>query len=295
METREMHFTGVEFHGIFENQSPEWYALREGRIGGSEIGAVLGLSPWTSPLAVYYRLTGELTKDNGYNRRMRLGTLLEQPLLDLFQEEHPEWDVFKVGSYSPEAMPFLLANPDAFYTDENGELHLIEVKTSRDFWSEIPLHYMSQVQFYMHTFGVRHAKIVALTAGDYNEFDVEYDPFMAEAMLEALRGFYSDFEQGIRPQFDGSLSTYETMREIYPLSDDRTEIAQQLGIDLVNTAVEIDELTVKLNELKSRTLDQMGVSRVGYISVDDDEFIVARRQQKGEGKPFLIINKGKGK
>jgi putative phage-type endonuclease len=295
METREMHFTGVEFHGIFENQSPEWYALREGRIGGSEIGAVLGLSPWTSPLAVYYRLTGELTKDNGYNRRMRLGTLLEQPLLDLFQEEHPEWGVFKVGSYSPEAVPFLLANPDAFYTDENGELHLIEVKTSRDFWSEIPLHYMSQVQFYMHTFGVRHAKIVALTAGDYNEFDVEYDPFMAEAMLEALRGFYSDFEQGIRPQFDGSLSTYETMREIYPLSDDRTEIAQQLGIDLVNTAVEIDELTVKLNELKSRTLDQMGVSRVGYISVDDDEFIVARRQQKGEGKPFLIINKSKGK
>lgn len=290
-----LEFQTATLVGVFENQSPEWAEARKGVIGGSQIGTILGLNPYESPLTCFYKMTGQIDDQVEPSLRMRMGTLFEAPMLQLFQEQHPNWKVYESATYRSIEYPFLSANPDGFYTDEVGEVHLIEVKTSRDFWSEIPPAYIAQVQHYLWMFGLRHAKIVALTAGDYNEFDVEYDPFLAEANLKAVLAFWGNLQKGIKPDFDGSASTYNTMREINPVvSNDRVEIAQQLGIDLVNTAFELDELDKKLSELKSRVLDQMGAARVAFISVEDDEFVVANRQVRGEGKPYLIVNK-KGK
>jgi len=46
--------------GTHANQSPEWYALRNqpGVISGSEIGTILGLSPWTSAITLWAEKTG---------------------------------------------------------------------------------------------------------------------------------------------------------------------------------------------------------------------------------------------
>lgn len=289
-----LEFSTANLLGVFENQSEEWAEARKGAIGGSQVGTILGLNPYESPLTCYYKMRGEIPDRVEPTLRMRMGTLFEAPMLQLFAEQHPTWQVHGSATYESKLYPFLHANPDGFFTDEDGEIHLIEVKTSRDFWSEVPAAYVAQVQHYLWMFGIRHAKVVALTAGDYNEFDIWFDPFTAEANLEALLAFWERVQKGEKPDFDGSASTYNTMRELnLTVSDSRVEIAEQLGIDLVNTAVEVDELEKKLSELKSRVLDQMGDARTAFILVQDDEFVVASRQVRGEGKPYLIIKKGK--
>lgn len=289
-----MDFENLVLLGSFENQSPEWYEARKGAIGGSQVGTIMGFNPWESPLTCFHKMRGDIPDSVKPNQRMRLGTLLEEPLMQLFAEEHPDWKVIhQPGTYAHKEFSYLHANPDGFYVDEHGVLHLIEVKTSRDFWQEIPKAYFAQVQFYMWMFGILHCKIVALTAGDYNEYDVEFDPFFADAMLLRLNEFYALVEANKRPDWDGSDSTYQTMRSLNSgVSEDRVEIAEMLGIDLVNTACEIDDLSIKLTELKSRVLDQMGDARVAYIEVLGEQMVVAKKQSRKDGV-VLMIQKGK--
>jgi putative phage-type endonuclease len=295
LDIRTVQFADLDLVGKFVNQSAEWAKAREGAIGGSQVGTILGLNPWESPLTCFYKMRGEIPSSVEPNLRMRLGTLLEQPLLELFQEQHTDWMLYDSATYAHKKYPFLHANPDGFYQDESGELHLIEVKTSRDFWSDgVPLHYRAQVMFYLWMFGLRHAKVVALTAGDYNEFDVWFDEFEAMSMMKQVVAFYDMVQKNERPAFDGAENTYVTIRSLNPdVSDDRVELPQQLGIDLVNTAHELDELGVKMTELKSRVLDCMGDARVGFIDVDGEEFVVATRQKRGNNAPHLVIKKGK--
>src|SRR5205823_13949319 len=46
------------FVGDFEPGSPEWHAARARGLGGSEIAAVLGLSPWESKFSLWHRKMG---------------------------------------------------------------------------------------------------------------------------------------------------------------------------------------------------------------------------------------------
>jgi len=48
--------------GDFINGSPEWHELRSqpGAIGGSQVAAICGFSAWESPLARYYKATGQI-------------------------------------------------------------------------------------------------------------------------------------------------------------------------------------------------------------------------------------------
>lgn len=282
----------AEFLGFFENQSPEWYEIRKGRIGGSQIGAALGLSPWESPITCYYKVRGEIP-DTEASTAMRLGTLLEDPLLELFQQENPTFEVFKSGSYTSKDYKWLLANPDAFYRDDKGVLHLIEVKTTSDFWesaSDIPPNYIAQVQSYLWLFQIPHAKVVALCGGRYKTFDVEYDQFLAESNLAALRRFWDHVEAGSQPMWDGSDSTYETMRRLNPeINPDDVEELGDLGMYLALAKDELDVAKEKYQELQSRTLDALGSAKWGAIN---DE-IVLYRTQRGSGAPFISWKKGK--
>lgn len=283
----------ARFLGFFENQSPEWYEQRKGRIGGSQIGAALGLSPWESPVTVFFKVRGEVEQQPGESVPMKLGTLLEDPLLQVFASENPTFDVFKSGSYTANEYEWILGNPDAFYRDEQG-VHLIEVKTTSDFWdsvADVPPNYLAQIQSYLWLFELEHCKLVALCAGRYKTFDVYYDPFVAEANLSALRAFWAGVEADEPPTWDGSESTYETMRlkNTQILPDDIEELGD-LGMYLALAYDELELAKEKYRELQSRTLDALGNAKWGAVN---DE-IVLYRTRKGQGAPYLSWKK-KGK
>jgi len=282
----------AEFLGYYENQSSEWYEIRKGRIGGSQIGAALGLSPWESPMSVYLKVRDEVKQQPGASIPMMLGTLLEDPLLELFAKD-TGFDVFKSGSYTCTTYPWILGNPDAFYRDEQG-LHLIEVKTTSDFWdsvADVPPNYLAQIQSYLWLFELNHCKLVTLCAGRYKTFDVYYDQFVAEANLSALRSFWGGVKANKPPEWDGSESTYETIRlknnQILP--DDVEELGD-LGMYLALAYDELELAKEKYRELQSRTLDALGSAKWG--SVNDE--VILYRTRKGLGAPYLAW-KRKGK
>jgi len=282
--------------GDFENGSQAWHDLRNqpGVIGGSQVGAVAGMSPWESPLARYLKATGQIPDEVTPSMSMRLGTKLEAPILEIFAEEHPELEVFTVGTYANKDRPWMHANMDAVYRrKDTGEWGIVEIKFSRDYWNAVPMHYRAQLFHYFNVTGFREGYMVALAGSSYQEWPITFDQFEADYLLDKVEDFHDRVLTLRQPEFDGASSTYDAVRLLNPdIEDVEVELAQGLGIDLVNLACQIDELTTNLTELKSRTLDQMGTAKVGYIEVEGEKMVVAKRQSRGGGAPFVTIMKG---
>jgi len=124
----------------------------------------------------------------------------------LLKRQHPEWEVFTTGTYQHPTIPYLHANPDGL-TQVDGEWVIVEAKTSRNYWDEVPPSYLAQVQFYMMVMGVKRAVIVGLIAMDWVEYWVEADEFEQDVMKQAAERFWLGVKNDTAPAWDGSEST----------------------------------------------------------------------------------------
>jgi len=272
--------------GNFDNHSPEWHEARKGKVGGSSVATILGLNPWRSALTEYYIARGEYEPDNSVNLSMRLGTKLEAPILEIFEEDHPELEVYTTGSYGDDTFTI---NPDAIYRKADGTYGLIEVKYSRDYMREVPLHYKAQTNLYMGLLGITEGYLVALAGSTYTEIPIEFDEFDFQTMLYKVAQFLKSVDEGRQPEFDGSESTLTTMRELNPQVEPESVELGDLGIHLVNAYNDLKAAETFYRELSSRTLDALGSAKFGTV----DDVVVCSRQQRGNYAPSLQIKKGK--
>jgi len=278
--------------GLFNNTDKEWHDLRRTGIGGSDVAPICGLSPWTSPFALWAKKTGRIPDDFVPSEAAEWGTRLESVVLDKLVEVHPELKVHReVGTWANSERPWQLANPDAIF-EQDGELGIIEIKTSRfedDWTNDVPRYYRTQVQWYLQTFGFKRAIVAVLFGGSkYREFEVMADTFEQDANLQAVERFRSFIESDTQPDFDGALSTLEVVRELHPdISDDEVELGQ-LGSLYFRAVDALAEAESSVNEAKSRVLDAMGSAKRGLV---DGEWKITR-QARGGGKPFLVNKKG---
>lgn len=281
------------FVGSAENGSPEWHALRKQGLGGSDIAAVCKVSPWASPWSVWAKKTGNLEDASGGSEAMEWGTRLESVILDKFQDEHPIRLSRNVGTWAHRERPWQLANPDAFYLNENNEAEgIIEVKTARyeDDWANgVPAYYRTQVLWYLQTFGFKHAYVIVLFGGQkYREFEVTLDEFEAEANLAEAEKMWWLIQSQTQPEFDGMFSTYETVRALNP--DIEADEAVELGdlyLHYYEASKAAEEAGLRLNEMKSRVLDAMGKAKRGLF---EDRWVLTRQSKNG-GTPYLVAKK----
>lgn len=288
-------FKGAEYLGKFEDDSPEWHEIRSQGIGGSEIGTIMGLNPWESAYALWAKKSGKIENTFTGNTATRLGKLLEEPILQMFQENHPNLTLHRPGTFRMRNLSILHANVDALaYDPETGEWAVVEVKTARYQWDSIPEHYVAQVQHYMDVLGLKKAYIVALCGMEPFEALVEADEFQQSVQRDRAIQFWYGLQDGKAPEWDGSESTYQVVRQMHPLIEDREEEIGELGIGLWNAQLRFDEAQKELNSYKSAVMDAMGYAKHATVTVDGEPTIqVASRQIRG-GYPALIINR-KGK
>jgi putative phage-type endonuclease len=281
----------ASFLGDFEPGSEAWHKLRydDAAIGGSDIGAISGLSPWESPITKWAKRTGQISDDIVPNMSMRLGTKLEAPILEIYAEEHPELEIFTTGTWARKDYPWQRANPDALYRREDGSWGIIEIKFSRDYWTEVPQHYRAQVLWYMSVFGIQQATLVALAGSSYQEFEIEWDAFEASSLIAAAYRFRESVLTSTMPDWDGSNSTFETIRAMNPKIEDGEEHLDELGVHYFNALTEFEKSDKRLTELKSRVLKAMAGKKRGIIYGEHAISLRAR----GMGNPYLHNEKGK--
>jgi len=271
------------FLGVHEGE--EWHQIRSEGIGGSEVGTICGLNPWESAYTLFHKKTGNIDDSVEQNWAIRFGNAFERPILDLYAEEHPEAQLYTTGTFANKEHPWKHANPDAL-AKVNGEWKIIEVKTARAGFSELPAHYEAQVIWYMHVTGIRKAALVAVAGMTWQEFEITYDPFVAETYDRAVTQFWNYLQEGQVPDWDGSKSTYETVRKLHPdIEDDDVEIDLESWIELKKALAEQSKAEAKVNEYKSKILDQMGKARYGWVQ----NRRVVSRQARGKGTPYLVM------
>lgn len=282
--------------GEFEANSAGWHELRKAGIGGSDVAAVVGVSKWTSAYALWATKSGLIPDDYKDSEAMEWGRLLEPVIREKFAARHPEWEVTNTNAtFKSVEHEWLLANVDGIIQFEDGSHGVLEIKTAayEDDWVHgVPMYYQTQVRHYLRVFGLTRAIVAVLFHGNaYKEFEVMSDSFVDAADFDMLEKFWAGVQNGTAPDWDGALSTYETVRAMHPDIENESVELGQLGMHLVNAAYDFDESQAKLNEMKSRCLDALGSAKYGVFTVGDDVRKVCYRSSKSGGTPFLVVKK----
>ena len=291
--------------GKFVNGSPEWHAARSQGVGGSEVGTICGLNKWESAFTLWAKKSGKISDQIPQSEPMEWGSRLESVILDKFVESHPELSVWgDAGTWEHETDSFAHANPDGIYQRQDGAWGIIEIKTAAypDDWqlgaqgvvgasSGVPRYYLTQVQHYLRVFGFKEAIVCALFSGNkYREYLVEADEFQQQVDRDQVVKFLDALSAGVAPDWDGSASTYESVRAMNPeITDDSVELGD-LAERLIYAHAEFGECEKALNALKSEVLDAMGFAKKGLF---DGDVVVTRQAGRNGASPFLVIKKGK--
>lgn len=277
--------------GNFESGSAEWHEQRNelGVITGSQIGTIMGVNPWESAVTRFYKATGKISDNIEPSMAMKLGTALEAPILDVFIGENPELSVYRTGTWKSKEHDWMRANPDAIFFDKDGEAGIIEVKFSRDYWQDgPPLHYEMQLNWYLGILGLKHGKFVALAGSNFTVVDYEFDELLFGAQVDRATEFRQSVFDNRPPAWDGSNSTFETMRALNPNIDaDASVELGYLGQELLEMFKQHDQAVADLNQTKSEVLAWMGTAKFGLWNGQK----VCSRQQRGQGLPFLVMTK----
>lgn len=276
-----------EVIGWFEPGSDAWHAARAHGIGGSEIAAVVGLSPYESAFSLWHRKQG-LIGPVEETEEMYWGKVHEAGICARFAAEHPDLDVTPAPTYRHPDRPWQIANPDRLAGPD-----LFEAKTARDDtgWGEpgtdqVPVHYRCQCIQYMDVTGRRRCWLGVLIAGsEYREYVIDYDEAEAQTLRDAGARFMDSLARGDRPAIDGHSATYQAIREIPDgLDDIDVEIDAELR-DRFHAAQDAAwAATDELTTCKGLLLDEIATGRRAVCETAR----VATRTVRG-GKTYQLL------
>ena len=227
----------------YDNED-DWHELRAKRIGGSDIGAIIGVNPYKSIVDVYVDKT-EGSNFKG-NELTHWGHMLEGTILKEFSNKHKELIVYEVP-YSV-VNDFLIANLDGALKDkETGDYGVLEIKTTslwnKKDWEDdvIPQYYYAQVQHYLMLTGYKFAYIAVLIGGQqYKEFKIE----RSEEDISLIRNKATEFYQEnllkkIPPMPDGSDAYMNHLKKK----------AMEIENNEVRELPEFEEIAIRIKEL----------------------------------------------
>lgn len=171
-------------------------ARRRMGIGGSDAGAILGVSPYKSAFQVWAEKTQETPDVPPMNERMHWGIVLEQAVVAEFCRRTGKVVRRVRQQLAHKDRPWQIANLDRRIVGEDA---LLEVKTAGA-WCEpawdregIPLYYRAQVAHYLAVTGWSTAYIAVLFGGqEFALYQMERDEPTVDLLVQRETAFWND-------------------------------------------------------------------------------------------------------
>lgn len=203
-----------------------WLAQRRKGIGGSDVAAIMGLSPWRGAYEVWAEKSGLIeSPDISDKPSVMWGNILEPVVGEHYADNHPDREVRRVNAVCQSIeRPWAQASLDYEVKDPDLGWGILEIKTagfrSAGEWDDgVPLFYLTQVTHYMDVTGRPFADVAVLIGGqDYREYRIMRDEDDIKSVHEAVDGFWSKVENGEAPDIDGSAGEAEALFRRYPSS-----------------------------------------------------------------------------
>ena len=242
----------------------EWLRERKNYLGGTDLAAICGLSPYRTALDVYLDKTSDDIEENT-NSAMHWGTLLE----DVVAKEYAEVTGQTIGIepntiYHP-SIKFLAANIDRWVGNKK---YVLECKTAgfnkNKEWGDsgtdqIPESYLVQVAYYAAICDVPKVDIAVLIGGqDFRIYTYERSKELEEKLIKIACNFWHNhIEKRIPPK---CVSTRDTFN-LFPQSNYHEIVAESNIIE-------------KLQELKAAKEEESRIAdTIEKLKTDIQEFM----------------------
>lgn len=263
-------FAAVPVHTL---DRENWLETRREGLGGSDIAAVVGLSPWSTPFSVYVDKIGAVPLDDEGSEAMRWGQVLEGAILTEWEERSGLWVVHQGSLFRNLAEPWMLCTVDGLagespYPDLTGVIAVAEVKSTGEWsWDEVPAHYQCQAQWEMAVTGLDRTIFVVLHMGKkLATYEVKADPDDQAALIEAGRAFWFDRVLAEQPPPMEARDS-RLLSEMWPEdSGDEVPVDGVLVQALAEVRAELRPLEERRADLENRIKASMGEAAFGTVN-----------------------------
>lgn len=267
----------------------EWLREREYGIGASEVGAVLGLSPYETPFSLWLKKTKQVPPEPE-NLAMRMGHVLEPIVVQLWEEATGE-KVIKASAadiiYVHPEHDFMRATPDRIV---RGRKKIVECKTTVTDVdkNDIYPYWIAQCEYQMLVTGIHDCDLSWLVKGRYFDYaNIPYDQEFAEFIAERVKEFWNESVVGGKEpelisveDFTFKGSTHGTVVE----ADDKA-LGELLSLRKLNEILDRDE--TEANQLKEAIKLYMGENE----SISFDGKVLATWKTGARGRTFRLKDK----
>lgn len=200
----------------------DWVWARTFGLGGSDVGAACGLSPWKTPFQLWLEKTRRVADepDDEALERMYWGQVLEPVVLREWDDRHPEFVLTGgAGVYTHAEHDWMMANVDGLAWHYSGELAgVVEAKTGGHRavaeWAddEMPIQYVAQIQWYMLLTGAPRTYVCALLdTNTYVERVIERDDDLIGDLRDGALDFWGYVQRDEPPPPDASEGTRKAL------------------------------------------------------------------------------------
>lgn len=265
-----------------EDDEEAWLKARTRGIGGSDVGAICGVSPFTSARQIYLNKTGQfqdaLQPNDAAKERMHFGHMLEPIVADEYAQRTGNKIVSVDATLVHKDYPWALANIDRLIVDDDGRpIGILECKTTSEYMNEewesgeILQSYIYQLNWYLWILGLEKGAFACLVGG--NKF-YYYDVFRNDELLEntiipAAKSFWFDNVLALKePEMqatdtDFANGIYKSVvkNSEITLPDDETN---ELARTVFDCKAKIKELTAVMEEAQNRIKDRLKDNEIGY-------------------------------
>jgi len=283
----------------------DWLACRKQGIGGSDVAAMLGISPFRTARDLYYDKLGIApTVDGDANWvQLEMGNLLEPLVARIFEKKTGLKAYQRKAMFQHPRYPWMLADLDYLVDLPDGKPAILEIKTTnynaRDSWwyngqEIVPPYYETQGRHYMAVMNIDRVYFCCLYGNREDEAIIRVlnrDPFCEEEliMLEDLF-WHENVLARNSPDYTerGDLVMESLKRQLGPCEKDappvvlkvpqyrliqRYEALQEAKRRCDADAKEIDE---ELSRIKAKLIEVMGhSSSATYDTGDGGGYLVS--------------------
>jgi len=268
MVTTELSLPSGQFNKLNWETREEWLELRRKGVGGSDIGAILGLSSYESPTSIWQSKIAR-NPDREESEAMRIGKLWEPIIRDEYNLE-TGFGVCEIPYIIQNVdYPFMLASVDGIGRDKDGKRFVFEAKNTNSFdiihqleCGEPPVSWVSQVLHYLIVTDADYG-VIAYQAGNshHGVLRVDRDPATEAVIINAAKTFWEYVEAGVAPPYDSSKDAQkllfddnlDVLEETIDLSYMGTEVAE-----LFKLKADAKELKNKIEAVKTKIKKAMG-------------------------------------
>lgn len=268
----------------------QWLLDRRKGLGASEVAIALGLSPFKTPLALYYEKHG-LAPSSPPTLPQKIGTYCEPAVLRLYQDWLEENEplagpmLFKDQEVRVSAKtPWLFATLDA--VGEDGRV--VELKTvgwrDKEEWGpegsdQVPLHYFIQCQIQAYVAEVPFVDLAALISGrEFAVYRIERDDALLQNVIIPKAAAFWERVQLMDPPF-ATGADVGLLNSFKPVKGKEVGLPDALSAQAVRyleLGSEIKAMEAERNAAKAALLEAVGDAETGRFS---DGFTVVRKTQ----------------